>query len=273
MRSLIYTFSVLILFSACSKQPAKPDTEEQFKRARVGLYQNLTIIAAGEKTAISMAVGFPTDSRGKEAKITELYAYYEGNEIWQIKNQDANSEVITESFSYGFITPALKEGVNTFTYMMQYADGFQQKGSFSMYVFKDKKIGTWWEKVTFTFLDTVPTRYQFIKPISNFSEITPNYLVYDYSQPGQRTIDGLYGYNYPLFDKDKKLQSIYVCHGIYVANTRFSMEMVRDDILKSYPDCIVTQPADKNGYILKNSLFTFRVFLSEGAHYTEVRKN
>ena len=59
-------------------------------------HQNLAINTAGERIGISIYLSFPNEAKGREATVTEIKAIYKGNEVWQIKDLNANTETITE---------------------------------------------------------------------------------------------------------------------------------------------------------------------------------
>lgn len=259
--------------SSCSKKPSEPDEVDQYKRATAETKQSFTVYAAGEQASVNLNIKFPDNSKGKPSKITSIEVFSEGNQIYKIQKQDVNSEYITDYYTYLYKTPALKEGINPFTYTFQYEDGFQQKVSASIYAIKDKKIGTWWDKVTYSYLDTLSVFANHAKPIKNTSEVQGGMTTGYYSrQPFMNLIDGLFGEVYPLFDNDKKLQAIYVYHGKNLYESQLNVVLIKDDILKVYPDCIVTESPDKSGYILKNSVFTFRLYKVGDEYFTEVKK-
>lgn len=220
-----------------------------------------------------MFITFPENSKAKPSKITGIEVFSGNTRIFNIQSQDINSEYITSAYTYGFQTSELKEGINTFNYTFQYEDGNLQKGSTSVYAIKDKKVSTWWEQVSYDYLDTLSVFSHMAKPIKEVSEVKGGMpITYSPRQPNLALVAGLYGAVYPIFDNSKKLQAIYVYHGSTQYDLLLTTTRIKDEILSSYPDCNVTASTD-GGYVLKNATFTFRVYKSGENHFTEVKKN
>jgi hypothetical protein len=274
MKNLFYAFSLFIIVSSCSKKSSEPDPVIQYKRATAELKQQITVYGAGEKANVTMYLKFVDNVKAKPSKITGIDVFSANNKIYTIQNQDVSSEYVVINFVYAFQTTALKEGSNTFTYTLQYEDGFQQKGSVSIYAIKDKKIGAWWDKISFAYLDTVPAVAKFAIPIKDVSEVKGGMTgLYSSKQPTRMLIDGLYGFVYSLFDNEKKLQAIYVFHGTNQFDSGINLNLIKADMLAEYPDCVVTELPDKSGYLLKNSTFIFKVYKAGNDYFTEVKKN
>lgn len=273
MKNLIYVLSFFLLLSSCSKNSSSPESGSNYKRATAKTQQSFTVYGAGEKAWVTIFITFPENSKAKPSKITGVEVFSGNTRIFTIQSQDINSEYITPAFTYGFQTSELIPGINSFSYTFQYEDGHLQKGSTSVYAIKDKKIGTWWEQVSYDYLDTLSVFSHMATPIKDASEVKGGMpITYSPRQPNLALIDGLYGVVYPIFDNNKKLQAIYVYHGATQYELLLTTIRIKDEILAGYPDCNVTATTE-GGYILKNATFTFRVYKNGENYFTEVKKN
>lgn len=273
MKNLIYACALFILLNACSKSPSEPEKTVDYKRATVRTSQSYTIYAAGEVAFVTIYISFPANSKANSSKITGIEVFSGNTQIYKIQNLDINSEYLTPEFTYEFKTSVLQEGINTFSYRLQYEDGYQLKGTTTVYAIKDKKIETWWENVSYDYLDTVSVFANMAKPIKDVSEVVGGmFIPYNLKLPTLKLIDGLYGYVYPIFDNSKKLQAIYVYHGTNLYDPGLSTTRIKDEILNAYPDCSVTASANEI-YLLRNTGFSFRVYISGNNYFTEVKKN
>ncbi|WP_214227701.1 hypothetical protein [Pedobacter sp. B4-66] len=273
MKNLLYLLSFFIVLSSCSKKHSKPDSVYQYNRATTELRQQITVYAVEEKASVIIEIKFAANREAKQAKVTGIELFSANNQIDKIANLELTSESLSTFYTYLFHTTSLKEGINSFAYTLQYEDGFLQKGSFNVYAIKDKKIGTWWDKISYTYLDTLHVLGKMVTPIKSISEVKGSASTsYHKKQPSLSLIDGLYGEVFALFDNDKKIQAIYVYNGTNRIESFINVTLIKDDLLKVYPDCSVTESSDKSSYILKNSAFTFRVYKSGEDYFTEVKK-
>ncbi|MEJ7560641.1 MAG: hypothetical protein WKF66_20185 [Pedobacter sp.] len=271
MKNLLYLLFLALVITSCGKRTPAPDTVDNYKRVTSELKQVLHVMSAGSKPDIFLYMDFPKSTVGKASKIIGYDVYSEGAQIYTATGLNIGSEDINNgAYIYGFKTNVLKEGWNIFNYTINYEDGFKQNASGKFYALKDKKIGTWWEKITFAYLDTVPVTMPFIDRISDPSQMRPATINSYFSKPPQLDlIDGLCGVYYVVFDNQKHLQTIFVSHG-YTYN--LNAGVIKDDILKVYPDFSVTKTGHQS-YVLNNPAFNFRVYFDGKSYFTEIKKN
>jgi len=271
----LYLFFAIISITSCSKEKISESDANSYTLATYDLRQKGNTLVSGQNAKVQLLVRHFNIDPGKKGSAINKIEILSGNSVVS-STSGFHLNASDPDFKLAELqTGALKTGNNQFSVRIHYEAGFYDTGNFELLALKDRKLKTWWEEVSIDHLRNVKTTRTTAWPLldGDYSGYSSSFLYGDRNDEFLN-IDGLYGTLLTFYDRASlKLKYIVVAHGSFQHDPTLNLSDVRDDILKAFPDCVVT--TDAAGVITMKSLeFTFVITnMNNASLVTRVTKN
>ncbi|WP_256005083.1 hypothetical protein [Pedobacter deserti] len=255
----VYLAFTIIIITSCSKEKISKSVDpNDYTLATYDLRQKGNTLVSGQNAKVQLLIRHYNIDPGKKGSAINKIEILSGNSTIS-STSDFHMNAREPDFKLVVLeTGTLKTGKNQLSVRIHYEAGFYDTGDFELLALKDRKLKTWWAEVSIEHLRNVKTTKTTAAPLleGNHSTFASGF------QYGNRNdeflnIDGLYGTLFAFYDRASlQLKYINVAHGSFQHDPTLKLSAVREDILKEFPDCVVT--TDGEGVITMKSLeFTF----------------